>query len=75
MSISWCEEVLSPDYEVEEPKNCFGPGPSWNVCLMCSRLVTDGLVPYVKAYEELPVEMRLEGKDGLLFRVEVSSWS
>lgn len=66
MSISRCEEVLLPYYEGEEPKKG---------CLMCSRLVTEGLVPYVKAYEELPVEMRLEGKDGLLFRVEVSSWS
>ncbi|KAK9531980.1 hypothetical protein VZT92_011365 [Zoarces viviparus] len=34
------------------------------------RLVNDGHVPYVNAYEELPDEMKLEGKDALLFRVE-----
>lgn len=34
------------------------------------RLVNEGHVPYVNAYEELPEEMRLEGKDGLIFRVE-----
>lgn len=42
---------------------------------MFSRLVNVGHVPYVNAYEELPDEMKLEGKDVLLFRVEVSSWS
>ncbi|XP_075873325.1 TATA box-binding protein-associated factor RNA polymerase I subunit B isoform X2 [Nelusetta ayraudi] len=34
------------------------------------RLVAEGSVPYVAAYEGLPVEMMLEGKDVLLFRVE-----
>ncbi|KAM6906299.1 TATA box-binding protein-associated factor RNA polymerase I subunit B [Lycodopsis pacificus] len=34
------------------------------------RLVNEGHVPYVNAYEELPDEMKLEGKDALLFRVE-----
>lgn len=48
---------------------------TWNGCLMFSRLVNVGHVPYVNAYEELPDEMKLEGKDVLLFRVEVSSWS
>lgn len=38
------------------------------------RLVNEGRVPYVNAYEELPEEMRLEGKDGLIFRVEVRLW-
>lgn len=42
---------------------------------MCFRLVNEGHVPYVNAYEELPDEMKLDGKDTLLFRVEVSSWS
>uniref|UniRef100_A0A3Q3XJY7 TATA box-binding protein-associated factor RNA polymerase I subunit B n=1 Tax=Mola mola TaxID=94237 RepID=A0A3Q3XJY7_MOLML len=34
------------------------------------RLVSEGHVPYVNAYEELPDEMKLAGKDSLLFRVE-----
>ncbi|XP_029943232.1 TATA box-binding protein-associated factor RNA polymerase I subunit B [Salarias fasciatus] len=34
------------------------------------RLVQDGLVPYLKAYELLPDQMRLRGLDLLLFRVE-----
>nr|XP_046229256.1 TATA box-binding protein-associated factor RNA polymerase I subunit B isoform X2 [Scatophagus argus] len=34
------------------------------------RLVNEGHVPYVNAYEELPDEMKLEGKDALIFRVE-----
>uniref|UniRef100_UPI0037E73436 TATA box-binding protein-associated factor RNA polymerase I subunit B n=1 Tax=Semicossyphus pulcher TaxID=241346 RepID=UPI0037E73436 len=34
------------------------------------RLVSEGHVPYVNAYEELPEEMKLEGKDALIFRVE-----
>ncbi|XP_074471961.1 TATA box-binding protein-associated factor RNA polymerase I subunit B [Sebastes fasciatus] len=34
------------------------------------RLVNEGHVPYVNAYEELPDEMKLDGKDGLIFRVE-----
>ncbi|XP_044232812.1 TATA box-binding protein-associated factor RNA polymerase I subunit B isoform X1 [Thunnus albacares] len=34
------------------------------------RLVKEGHVPYVNAYEELPEEMKLEGKDSLIFRVE-----
>lgn len=45
------------------------PGPA------VSRLVAEGFVPYVAAYEGLPVEMMLEGKDVLLFRVEVRSSS
>lgn len=35
------------------------------------RLVNEGHVPYVNSYEELPDEMKLEGKDALIFRVEV----
>lgn len=42
---------------------------------MCFRLVNDGHVPYINAYEELPEEMKLEGRDALLFRVEVKLWS
>lgn len=42
---------------------------------MCFRLVNEGHVPYINAYEELPEEMKLEGRDALLFRVEVRSWS
>uniref|UniRef100_A0A8C9ZKS9 TATA box-binding protein-associated factor RNA polymerase I subunit B n=1 Tax=Sander lucioperca TaxID=283035 RepID=A0A8C9ZKS9_SANLU len=34
------------------------------------RLVNEGHVPYVNAYEELPEEMKLKGKDALIFRVE-----
>lgn len=34
------------------------------------RLVNEGHVPYVNAYEELPEEMKLEGRDALIFRVE-----
>ncbi|XP_030261202.1 TATA box-binding protein-associated factor RNA polymerase I subunit B [Sparus aurata] len=34
------------------------------------RLVNEGHVPYVNAYEDLPDEMKLEGKDALIFRVE-----
>ncbi|KAI3364674.1 hypothetical protein L3Q82_011449, partial [Scortum barcoo] len=34
------------------------------------RLVNEGHVPYLNAYEELPEEMKLEGKDALIFRVE-----
>ncbi|XP_032399711.1 TATA box-binding protein-associated factor RNA polymerase I subunit B [Etheostoma spectabile] len=34
------------------------------------RLVNEGHVPYVNAYEALPDEMKLEGKDALIFRVE-----
>lgn len=58
-----------------ENLNLESPGRSWNSCLMCFRLVNEGHVPYVNAYEELPDEMKLDGKDTLLFRVEVSSWS
>lgn len=35
------------------------------------RLVKEGHVPYVNSYEELPEEMKLDGKDALIFRVEV----
>lgn len=35
------------------------------------RLVNEGHVPYVNAFEELPDEMKLEGKDHLIFKVEV----
>ncbi|KAG7235311.1 hypothetical protein INR49_002801 [Caranx melampygus] len=34
------------------------------------RLVNEGHVPYVNAYEELPEEMMLKGSDGLVFKVE-----
>ncbi|XP_023152896.1 TATA box-binding protein-associated factor RNA polymerase I subunit B [Amphiprion ocellaris] len=34
------------------------------------RLVNEGHVPYVNAYEQLPEEMKVVGKDALLFRVE-----
>ncbi|XP_026163959.1 TATA box-binding protein-associated factor RNA polymerase I subunit B [Mastacembelus armatus] len=34
------------------------------------RLVTEGHVPYVNAYEDLPEEMKLDGRDALIFRVE-----
>nr|XP_020480334.1 TATA box-binding protein-associated factor RNA polymerase I subunit B [Monopterus albus] len=34
------------------------------------RLVNEGHIPYVNAYEELPDEMKLDGRDGLIFRVE-----
>ncbi|XP_040919755.1 TATA box-binding protein-associated factor RNA polymerase I subunit B isoform X2 [Toxotes jaculatrix] len=34
------------------------------------RLVNEGHVPYVNAYEELPEEMRLDGRDALIFIVE-----
>ncbi|XP_071370415.1 TATA box-binding protein-associated factor RNA polymerase I subunit B, partial [Centroberyx affinis] len=34
------------------------------------RLVRDGLVPYVNAYESFPEEMKIHGRDALLFRVE-----
>ncbi|XP_071323992.1 TATA box-binding protein-associated factor RNA polymerase I subunit B [Trachinotus anak] len=34
------------------------------------RLVYEGHVPYVNAYEELPEEMRLDGRDAVIFRVE-----
>lgn len=34
------------------------------------RLVNEGHVPYVNAYQELPDEMKLYGKDSLIFRVE-----
>ncbi|XP_035006981.1 TATA box-binding protein-associated factor RNA polymerase I subunit B isoform X2 [Hippoglossus stenolepis] len=34
------------------------------------RLVNGGHVPYVNAFEELPEEMKLDGKDALIFRVE-----
>nr|XP_040026168.1 TATA box-binding protein-associated factor RNA polymerase I subunit B [Gasterosteus aculeatus aculeatus] len=34
------------------------------------RLVNDGHVPYVNAHQELPDEMKLRGKDALLFRVQ-----
>ncbi|XP_019110221.2 TATA box-binding protein-associated factor RNA polymerase I subunit B isoform X2 [Larimichthys crocea] len=34
------------------------------------RLVNEGHVPYVNAFEELPDEMKLEGKDHLIFKVE-----
>ncbi|KAK2889765.1 TATA box-binding protein-associated factor RNA polymerase I subunit B [Channa argus] len=34
------------------------------------RLVKEGHVPYVNAYEELPEEMKLDGRDGLVFKVE-----
>lgn len=48
------------------------PGRCCNSCPMCSRLVNEGHVPFVNAYEGLPDEMKLEGTDVLLFRVEVS---
>eukprot|EP00066_Takifugu_rubripes_P027666 XP_011616932.1 PREDICTED: TATA box-binding protein-associated factor RNA polymerase I subunit B isoform X1 [Takifugu rubripes] len=34
------------------------------------RLVNKGHVPYVNAYEQLPDEMNIKGKDALIFRVE-----
>ncbi|KAM7395871.1 hypothetical protein PAMA_007244 [Pampus argenteus] len=34
------------------------------------RLVKEGHVPYVNVYEELPEEMKLFGKDSLIFRVQ-----
>ncbi|KAI9528283.1 hypothetical protein NQZ68_021924 [Dissostichus eleginoides] len=34
------------------------------------RLVNEGHVPYVNAYQDLPEEMKLEGKDALIFRVQ-----
>ncbi|XP_040925539.1 TATA box-binding protein-associated factor RNA polymerase I subunit B isoform X2 [Betta splendens] len=34
------------------------------------RFATEGHVPYLNAYEELPEEMKLDGKDGFIFRVE-----
>ncbi|XP_062293752.1 TATA box-binding protein-associated factor RNA polymerase I subunit B [Scomber scombrus] len=34
------------------------------------RLVKEGFVPYCNAYEDLPEEMKLEGKDALIFRDE-----
>lgn len=34
------------------------------------RLVQEGHVPYVKAFEKLPEQMKLMGKDTMLFRVE-----
>uniref|UniRef100_A0A8D3CBG7 TATA box binding protein (Tbp)-associated factor, RNA polymerase I, B n=1 Tax=Scophthalmus maximus TaxID=52904 RepID=A0A8D3CBG7_SCOMX len=34
------------------------------------RLVSEGLVPYTNAYEELPEEMKLEGQDVVIFKVE-----
>ncbi|XP_056261118.1 TATA box-binding protein-associated factor RNA polymerase I subunit B isoform X1 [Seriola aureovittata] len=34
------------------------------------RLVNEGHVPYVNAYEELPEEMRLDGRDAAIFRVQ-----
>lgn len=34
------------------------------------RLVSEGHVPFVNAFEELPEEMKLHGKDALIFRVE-----
>lgn len=35
------------------------------------RLVGEGHVPYLNAHEDLPEEMKLEGKDALIFRVKV----
>lgn len=49
-----------------------GPGVSG---VFVSRLVNEGHVPYVNAYEELPDEMKLEGKDALIFKVEVRNLS
>ncbi|TNM94503.1 hypothetical protein fugu_017262 [Takifugu bimaculatus] len=37
------------------------------------RLVNKGHVPYVNAYEQLPDEMNIKGKDALIFRVESSA--
>nr|XP_043905528.1 TATA box-binding protein-associated factor RNA polymerase I subunit B isoform X2 [Solea senegalensis] len=34
------------------------------------RLVNEGHVPFVDAYDDLPAEMSLSGKDALIFRVE-----
>ncbi|XP_019966163.1 TATA box-binding protein-associated factor RNA polymerase I subunit B isoform X2 [Paralichthys olivaceus] len=34
------------------------------------RLVSEGHVPFINAFEELPEEMKLDGKDALIFRVE-----
>ncbi|XP_054618487.1 TATA box-binding protein-associated factor RNA polymerase I subunit B isoform X2 [Dunckerocampus dactyliophorus] len=34
------------------------------------RLVSEGHVPYVNVYEELPKEMQLDGPDALIFRVQ-----
>lgn len=43
------------------------PGPA------LSRLVTEGFVPYLTAYEGLPMEMTIRGRHVPLFRVEVRS--
>ncbi|XP_018544251.1 TATA box-binding protein-associated factor RNA polymerase I subunit B [Lates calcarifer] len=34
------------------------------------RLVNEGHVPYLNAYEDLPDEMRLDGRDAVIFRVD-----
>lgn len=47
------------------------PGPR---CLLCCRLVDQGHLPYVHAYEHLPDQMKMEGKAAVVFRVEVGSW-
>lgn len=41
--------------------------------MLCSRLVGEGHIPYVHAYEHLPDEMKVEGKAAVVFRVEVGS--
>lgn len=56
-------------------QNLESPAKSWSSCLMCFRLVSEGHVPYVNAFKELPDEMKLAGKDLLPFRVQVSLWS
>lgn len=38
-------------------------------------MVNKGHVPYVNAYEQLPDEMNIKGKDVIIFRVEVSCWA
>lgn len=38
---------------------------------MFCRLVNEGHIPYLNAYEQLPEEMKVTGKDSLIFVVEV----
>lgn len=54
---------------------CQNSERSWTIGLVCCRLVNKGHVPYVNAYEQLPDEMNIKGKDAVIFRVEVSSWA
>ncbi|KAF3835837.1 hypothetical protein F7725_028395 [Dissostichus mawsoni] len=68
----------SSSFRVGAAAMCLGARALWTPPASCrlgcggaaALLVNEGHVPYVNAYQDLPEEMKLEGKDALIFRVQ-----